>query len=278
MVRKAPVGSSAERDLVFDVELLAITCDACGRRSADVAGRSAGRWHEDVGAGDLTAALVPADAVRVPRSSCVNRRCCAADAVVRRVFRQLDAAIRVDWSADDGDPGCGTTCLHRAGDAARPVLSGERTALNFLQTLSGTASRAARTSPQSPARRRPSWIRARPSRAASGTKYAVRCGGASNHRVGLFDAVLIKENHIRAAGSIAAAAYPGCSDIGRRDGRNRGRGPGRTGSGAGAGATRICSIISSASCVHEAVLRQGGRNWGLGRRQSGDACEIARWR
>jgi len=161
---------------------------------------------EDLGSGDLTAGLVPADAEArarvIVRESAVL---CGSD-WLGEVFRQLDPAIRIEWSAQDGDrlkPGqlvCGLS------GPARPILSGERTALNFLQTLSGTASLAAR------------YVAAIEDTGATildtrktipglrlAQKYAVRCGGASNHRVGLFDAILIKENHIRSAGSIAAA-------------------------------------------------------------------------
>lgn len=161
---------------------------------------------EDLGSGDLTARLVPADtearARVIVRESAVL---CGSD-WLGEVFHQLDPAIRIEWSAQDGDrlkPGqlvCGLS------GPARPILSGERTALNFLQTLSGTASLVAR------------YVAAIEDTGATildtrktipglrlAQKYAVRCGGASNHRVGLFDAILIKENHIRSAGSIAAA-------------------------------------------------------------------------
>jgi nicotinate-nucleotide pyrophosphorylase (carboxylating) len=122
------------------------------------------------------------------------------------VFRQLDPAIELCWSAQDGQQlHPGQTVCELSG-RARQLLSGERTALNFLQTLSGTASAAA------------SYVAAVAGTGAMildtrktlpglrlAQKYAVRCGGASNHRVGLYDAILIKENHIRSAGSIAAA-------------------------------------------------------------------------
>ncbi len=171
-----------------------------------IAAQVAAALAEDIGDGDLTAALVPAKA-RV-RARVIAREpavLCGVD-WFGEVFRQLDPAIRVTWSAGDGgrlSPGA-TVCELQG--PARPILSGERCALNFLQTLSGTATVAAR------------YVDA-----VAGTgavildtrktlpglrlaqKYAVSCGGASNHRVGLYDAILIKENHIRAAGSIAAA-------------------------------------------------------------------------
>jgi nicotinate-nucleotide pyrophosphorylase (carboxylating) len=122
------------------------------------------------------------------------------------VFRQLDPAIAIDWSTDDsGRIAAGATVCRLQG-LVRAILTGERTALNFLQTLSGTATAAARFVHAVEGtgtiildtRKTVPGLRA-------AQKYAVRCGGASNHRHGLFDAVLIKENHIAAIGSIEAA-------------------------------------------------------------------------
>ena len=161
---------------------------------------------EDVGNGDLTAALVPADAVAHAEVIVREPAVLCGSAWFDEVFRQLDPGIRVDWSAGDGEALAASQRVCTLQGMARPVLSGERTALNFLQTLSGTASRAAQyvaAVAGTPAvildtRKTLPGLRL-------AQKYAVRCGGASNHRIGLFDAVLIKENHIRAAGSIAAA-------------------------------------------------------------------------
>ena len=161
---------------------------------------------EDLGSGDLTAGLVPqpseAHAEVIVREDAVL---CGVD-WFDEVFRQLDGDIRVSWSADDGARLTAGQRVCELRGPARPILSGERTALNFLQTLSGTASCAAR------------YVAAIAGTSATildtrktlpglrlAQKYAVRCGGASNHRVGLYDAILIKENHIRAAGSIGAA-------------------------------------------------------------------------
>ncbi len=163
---------------------------------------------EDVGSGDLTARLVSPGAqasaqvlVREPAVLC-------GSAWFDEVFRQLDPAVRVTWSAADGDRLTAGQPLCGLEGPARPILSGERTALNFLQTLSATASQAAR------------YAAAVAGTAATildtrktlpglrlAQKYAVRCGGARNHRVGLYDAILIKENHIRAAGSVQAALH-----------------------------------------------------------------------
>jgi nicotinate-nucleotide pyrophosphorylase (carboxylating) len=122
-------------------------------------------------------------------------------------FRQLDPAVRVHWQARDGDRIDENQEVCRLHGPARAILTGERTALNFLQTLSGTATRARR------------YVDAVEGTGAVildtrktlpglrlAQKYAVRCGGARNHRIGLFDAILVKENHIAAAGSISAAA------------------------------------------------------------------------
>jgi len=161
---------------------------------------------EDIGDGDLTAALIPADA----RSE-VNVLCREAAVICGRdwfdeAFRQLDADIRVEWRVEDGDRVAADSqiCLLRGN--TRAILSGERTALNFLQTLSGTASRAwhyARQVADLDVRLLDTRKTLPGLRLAQ--KYAVRCGGCDNHRFGLHDAILIKENHIMAAGSISAA-------------------------------------------------------------------------
>jgi nicotinate-nucleotide pyrophosphorylase (carboxylating) len=121
------------------------------------------------------------------------------------VFRQLDGTVRVDWLAVDGEPLGENQLVCEISGPARAILTGERCALNFLQTLSGTASAAAMYAEAiagtgarvlDTRKTLPGMRRAQ--------KYAVACGGGHNHRVGLYDAVLIKENHIAAAGSIAA--------------------------------------------------------------------------
>jgi nicotinate-nucleotide pyrophosphorylase (carboxylating) len=122
------------------------------------------------------------------------------------VFRQLDDRVVVTWMAHDGDALAPEQMVCTVEGPARPILSGERTALNFLQTLSGTAyltSRYARSV-------RGTHTRLLDTRKTipglrSAQKYAVRCGGGHNHRMGLYDAILIKENHIAGAGSIGHA-------------------------------------------------------------------------
>jgi nicotinate-nucleotide pyrophosphorylase (carboxylating) len=172
----------------------------------DIAESVARALHEDIGTGDLTAELIDADAVAT------------ADIVVREtavlcgtpwfdeVFRQVDRGVRIDWLARDGYRCSPDTRICSLHGNARALLTGERTAINYLQTLSGTAT-----------------LTAEYCAAVAGTgakildtrktlpglrlaqKHAVRCGGGTNHRIGLFDAILIKENHIVAAGSIGNA-------------------------------------------------------------------------
>jgi len=172
----------------------------------DIAAAVARSLAEDVGAGDLTATLIPA--ATIARAHVISREhatLCGC-AWFDEVFRQLDASTRVEWLAQDGDRVAPNQTLCRLQGPARSLLTGERTALNFVQTLSGAATitrqyvdaiegtgcRILDTRKTIPGLR-------------LAQKYAVRCGGGTNHRIGLFDAVLVKENHIIAAGSIAAA-------------------------------------------------------------------------
>ncbi len=171
---------------------------------------------EDLGGGDVTAGLVPAASEAHSEVVARESAILCGRAWFDEVFRQLDPAIVIDWLVDDGDslqPGQRVCSL---SGGARPLLSGERTALNFLQTLSGTATVAA-DYVAAVAGTRATILDTRKTipglRMAQ--KYAVRCGGATNHRMGLFDAVLIKENHIRAAGSIAAAMQAASSLVGQ---------------------------------------------------------------
>lgn len=161
---------------------------------------------EDMGSGDVTATLLSASAQArahlVTRDAAVLCGCAWAEAC----FRELDRLVRVQWYAHDGETLAPGARLCRIEGEARALVSGERTALNFLQTLSATATTTA------------SYVEAvRGTRAKildtrktlpglrMAQKHAVRAGGGHNHRLGLFDAVLIKENHIAALGSIAAA-------------------------------------------------------------------------
>lgn len=161
---------------------------------------------EDVGSGDITAALIPRETLAT--ASIITREACVVCGVfwVDEVFQQLDHAVKIDWHVRDGEHLEANTTLCTLTGPARALLTGERTALNFLQSLSGTATAAAKyadavagtSSKVLDTRKTIPGLR-------HAQKYAVACGGCSNHRMGLYDAYLIKENHIRAAGSITAA-------------------------------------------------------------------------
>lgn len=161
---------------------------------------------EDIGSGDLTASLLAAGTRARGQVVARENAVLAGQPWFDEVFRQLDPAVRVDWLHADGDAfEAGTTVCRLAGPA-RAILTGERTALNFLQTLSAAATAARRYS-EAVAGTRCRILDTRKTLPGlrSAQKYAVRVGGATNHRMGLFDAVLIKENHIIAAGGVTAA-------------------------------------------------------------------------
>jgi nicotinate-nucleotide pyrophosphorylase (carboxylating) len=122
------------------------------------------------------------------------------------VFRQVEAAVKVAWRGADGDEVDANTIVCELSGSARGIVTGERTALNFLQTLSGTATTTRRfVTALAGSRTRVLDTRKTLPGLRLAQKYAVRCGGGSNHRMGLYDAVLIKENHIAAVGSVAEA-------------------------------------------------------------------------
>jgi nicotinate-nucleotide pyrophosphorylase (carboxylating) len=162
--------------------------------------------EEDVGPGDLTAALVPAS--RSGRATVVTREgaVVAGRPYVDEVFRQVDPRVAIEWQVADGNRVSPNQLLYRLAGPARSLLTGERTALNFLQALSATATvtrayadaLAGLTCRVLDTRKTLPGLR-------NAQKYAVRCGGGVNHRHGLYDGILVKENHIVAAGSIAAA-------------------------------------------------------------------------
>ena len=161
---------------------------------------------EDIGRGDLTANIIPvsmqAVAQVITREQCVI----CGQAWFEAVFRQLSPQVTVEWLCTEGSLVAAETVLCKIQGPARALLSGERTALNLLQTLSATAT-IARQYADAVAGTGCKVLDTRKTipglRLAQ--KYAVKCGGCFNHRIGLFDAILIKENHIIAAGSIAAA-------------------------------------------------------------------------
>lgn len=161
---------------------------------------------EDIGTGDLTAALIPAGQQGGATVVCRQRATLCGTAWFEQSFHQIDPTVSIVWSAQDGDQLQADQTLCRLSGPSRALLSGERTALNFLQTLSGTATAAA-TYAQAVAGTGARILDTRKTLPGlrNAQKYAVACGGAHNHRIGLYDAILIKENHILAAGSIAAA-------------------------------------------------------------------------
>jgi nicotinate-nucleotide pyrophosphorylase (carboxylating) len=161
---------------------------------------------EDVGPGDLTAALIPSSARAEAQVITREDAVLCGTAWFDEVFRQVDDRIRVVWLIKDGDAIRSGQALCRTTGPARSLLTGERVSLNFLQLLSGTATRTrqyvdavrgTKTIILDTRKTIPGLRRAQ--------KYAVACGGGQNHRMGLYDAILIKENHIAAAGSVTAA-------------------------------------------------------------------------
>lgn len=161
---------------------------------------------EDIGTGDVTAALIPA--ATMARATLITREkmVLCGSAWLEETFRQIDARVSVQWRAHEGElVGANATLCELAGPA-RAILTGERCALNFLQTLSGTATVTRRyTQAVAGTRCRILDTRKTVPGLRLAQKYAVRCGGGFNHRLGLYDRLLIKENHIVAAGSIPAA-------------------------------------------------------------------------
>ena len=161
---------------------------------------------EDIGSGDLTAALIPVDAQAEAYVITREAAVVCGRPWVDEVFRQLDTRVQVEWQVAEGESVTVNQTLFRLRGSARALLTGERTALNFLQTLSGTATEARRWAegvadlPVKILDTRKTLPGLRDAQ-----KYAVRCGGCHNHRYGLYDGVLIKENHIHAAGSITQA-------------------------------------------------------------------------
>lgn len=172
----------------------------------DLARCVAAAIEEDVGAGDLTAALVPAS--RGGRAAVITREAAviAGRPYVDEVFRQVDPRVTVEWHVADGDRVQPDQLLYRLAGPARSLLTGERTALNFLQALSATAT-VTRTYADALAGLPCRVLDTRKTLPGlrNAQKYAVRCGGGVNHRHGLYDGILVKENHIVAAGSITAA-------------------------------------------------------------------------
>ncbi|MBV6826265.1 carboxylating nicotinate-nucleotide diphosphorylase [Pseudomonas sp. PD9R] len=161
---------------------------------------------EDIGSGDITAQLIPTE--RLAKATIITRDAAVicGTAWVDTVFRQLDPRVAVHWQVADGERVKPNQVLFHLEGPARSLLTGERSALNFLQMLSGVATRAQYLA-DFVARTEVKLLDTRKTlpglRLAQ--KYAVTCGGCHNHRIGLYDAFLIKENHIAACGGIPQA-------------------------------------------------------------------------
>ena len=162
--------------------------------------------HEDLGSGDITAALIPANEQALARVITREEATICGQDWVNEVAQQVDPTIQIDWQVADGDRVAAKQTLFEAQGSARSLLTFERCALNFLQCFSGTATisshyakMVAHTGVKLLDTRKtiPGLRKAQ--------KYAVSCGGCYNHRVGLYDAFLIKENHIAACGDITQA-------------------------------------------------------------------------
>ena len=180
--------------------------DLDSKLAAAVVANVAAALAEDVGAGDITAALIASD-VRAHATVITRERAVfCGKPWADETCRQVDPGIALQWRVSDGDAiEAGQTLVELDGPA-RSLLTAERTLLNFLQLLSGTATAARRyvDAVQNTGVRVLDTRKTLPGLRIA-QKYAVRCGGCLNHRLGLYDAFLIKENHINAAGSIAAA-------------------------------------------------------------------------
>lgn len=162
--------------------------------------------QEDIGSGDITAELIAPEQTATAHVISREQAIICGQQWVDEVFGQLDPGVQIEWHCNDGEMVTAGQELFTARGSARTLLTGERTALNFLQLLSATASSArlyADLVADTPVKLLDTRKTIPGLRTAQ--KYAVRCGGCYNHRIGLYDAFLIKENHIAACGSIAAA-------------------------------------------------------------------------
>lgn len=162
--------------------------------------------EEDIGDGDITAQLIPADQHAMARVITREKATICGQAWVNEVFRQVDPGLKLNWKVSDGETVYADKTLFEVEGPAQGILTGERTALNFLQLLSGTAT----TCQQYADIVTGTSVRLLDTRKTipglrTAQKYAVTCGDCFNHRIGLFDAFLIKENHIAACGSIEKA-------------------------------------------------------------------------
>lgn len=162
---------------------------------------------EDIGSGDVTAALLP-DTADIAYLLCKQDAVIAGRPWFDATHRALDPQVQIAWRVLEGDHVSAGTVLATLQGRSRSLVSAERTSLNFLQTLSGTATTTARhVAAVAGTKARILDTRKTLPGLRLAQKYAVRCGGGDNHRIGLFDTVMLKENHIRAAGSLTAAVH-----------------------------------------------------------------------
>jgi len=161
---------------------------------------------EDIGSGDITAQLIPVTQTAKARIITRENAVICGTEWVNEVFRQIDSSVTIHWHVADGDAVQPDQLLFELDGSARSLLTGERTALNFLQLLSGTAT-ICKSYADIVAHTQVRLLDTRKTIPGLRTaqKYAVTCGGCHNHRIGLYDAFLIKENHIAACGGISAA-------------------------------------------------------------------------
>jgi len=168
---------------------------------ADVASCVRRALNEDIGSGDLTAELLPAEGRARAAVNCRQEAVLCGIPWFDEAYRQLDASIQITWHAGDGATLQRNQSVCALEGPIRPLLTGERTALNFLQLLSGTATITSKYSGLL------AGTRTTLPGLRTAQKYAVVCGGGKNHRMGLYDAILVKENHISAAGGLTAAVH-----------------------------------------------------------------------
>lgn len=162
--------------------------------------------HEDIQSGDIHHALISESTQATAELICREPAILAGEPYATEVFRQIDPSITLDWHMHDGDHIQSNDVVLIAKGSARSLLTAERTAINFLQTLSGTATTThAMVNHLGDATCQIVDTRKTIPGLRTAQKYAVRCGGGHNHRMGLYDAFLIKENHIMAAGGIQQA-------------------------------------------------------------------------
>jgi nicotinate-nucleotide pyrophosphorylase (carboxylating) len=168
--------------------------------------------EEDIGSGDITASLIPEDRQAKAHVLCREAAVICGQAWFNDCFHRFDPDVLIDWQVEEGNTVSPDTILCTLSGRARSLLTVERTALNFLQTLSGVATETRRyVEAMGDVRTRILDTRKTLPGLRTAEKYAVACGGGKNHRMGLYDAMLIKENHILSAGSISRAVQEGRS-------------------------------------------------------------------